>query len=172
WMIIKKADPITALLIGSLLGGVVAIIFQPEVVAEVSGITGSYAKQSYMAVVNAMSGSISVSSDNEIAAGLLSARGMAGMLNTIWLIVCAMCFGGVMESVGLLARITRPLVERAKTTGSLIATTATSCVFLNVTASDQYLAIVVPGRMFAKTFRQRGLAPQNLSRTLEDSGTV
>ena len=77
-----------------------------------------------------------------------------------------------MESVGLLARITRPLVERAKTTGSLIATTATSCVFLNVTASDQYLAIVVPGRMFAKTFRQRGLAPQNLSRTLEDSGTV
>ena len=90
----------------------VAIIFQPEVVAEVSGITGSYAKQSYMAVVNAMSGSISVSSDNEIAAGLLSARGMAGMLE--YHLADRMCyvFRRVMESVGLLARITRPLVER------------------------------------------------------------
>ena len=72
----------------------------------------------------------------------------------------------------MLRRITRPLVRRAKTTVSLGATTAGSCVFINVTASDQYLSIVVPGRMFADTYRERGLAPQNLSRTLEDSGTV
>ena len=103
---------------------------------------------------------------------LLNGKGMNGMLNTIWLIICAMCFGGVMEACGLLQRLTQPLLQLAKTTGSLIATTAASCLFVNFTASDQYLAIVVPGRMFRETFKKRGLAPQNLSRTLEDSGTV
>ena len=111
--------------------------------------------------------------DAEIAAAdLLTGKGMVGMLNTIWLIITAMCFGGIMEACGLLQRITRPLVNFAQSTGSLVATTAGSCVFLNVTASDQYLAIVVPGRMFRETYAERGLAPENLSRTLEDSGTV
>ena len=94
------------------------------------------------------------------------------MLNTVWLIITAMCFGGVMEACGLLQRITQPLVEFAQSTGSLMTTTAGSCVLVNLTASDQYLAIVVPGRMFRETYRERGLAPENLSRTLEDTGTV
>ncbi len=106
------------------------------------------------------------------AQSLLKTKGMSGMLSTIWLIFCAMCFGGAMESCGLLKRITTPLVNWAQGTASLIATTAGSCIFVNVTASDQYLAIVVPGRMFRRTFAERGLAPQNLSRTLEDAGTV
>jgi len=72
----------------------------------------------------------------------------------------------------LLQRVTRPLVEMAQSTFSLIATTVASCLFFNTTASDQYLAIVVPGRMFRKSYEERGLAPENLSRTLEDSGTV
>jgi len=172
WMIIKKVNAITALLVGSVLGGICAVVFQPEIVREVAGATGNFAKQAYMAVINAMSTEVGVATDNEIANGLLKAKGMSGMLNTIWLILAAMCFGGVMESVGLLRRITEPLVRRAKKTGSLVATTAGSCLFVNVTASDQYLAIVVPGRMFAQTYRDRGLAPENLSRTLEDSGTV
>jgi NhaC family Na+:H+ antiporter len=172
WMIIKKVNAISALLAGSALGGIFAVIFQPHIIEEVAGTAGSFAKQSYMAVINAMSSEVNVTTDNEIANGLLKARGMYGMLNTIWLILAAMCFGGVMESVGLLRRVTEPLVKKAKTTGSLVATTAGSCVFVNVTASDQYLAIVVPGRMFAQTYRERGLAPENLSRTLEDAGTV
>ena len=106
------------------------------------------------------------------AASLLTGKGMMGMLNTIWLIITAMCFGGLMEACGLLQRLTQPLVEFAKSTGSLVATTAGSCLFVNVTASDQYLAIVVPGRMFRETYKERGLAPENLSRALEDSGTV
>ena len=106
------------------------------------------------------------------AAKLLKGKGMAGMLNTVWLIITAMCFGGVMEACGLLQRITRSLVGFASSDGSLVATTAGSCIFVNVTAADQYLSIVVPGRMFRSTFAQRGLAPENLSRTLEDSGTV
>ena len=172
WMIVKKVHAIPALLVGSLLGGIAAVIFQPEIVREVSQTTGSYAKQSYVAILNAMAAEVSVSSDNAIAAKLLTGKGMTGMLNTVWLILCALSFGGVMESVGLLRRITAPLVKRARSTGSLVATTAGSCIFINFTASDQYLSIVVPGKMFASTFRERGLAPQNLSRTLEDSGTV
>ena len=172
WMIVKKVNALPALLIGVLLGALFAIIFQPQIISEVAGATGSYAKQSYMAIMNAMGGSVSVTTDNEIATSLLSSRGMAGMLNTIWLILCALAFGGVMESVGLLKRITSPLVRKAKSNGALVATTAGSCVFINVTASDQYLSIVVPGKMFAQTYKERGLAPQNLSRTLEDAGTV
>lgn len=103
---------------------------------------------------------------------LFESRGMEGMMNTIWLITCAMIFGGVMEACGLLHRITSGIVKVAKSAGALIATTAGTCVFFNATASDQYLAIVVPGRMYADTFRERGLKPENLSRTLEDAGTV
>ena len=94
------------------------------------------------------------------------------MLGTIWLIICAMIFGGVMENSGMLKRITQSIIGLAKTTGSLIATTAAACITFNITASDQYLSIVVPGRMFAEEYKERGLHPKVLSRTLEDSGTV
>jgi NhaC family Na+:H+ antiporter len=172
WMIVKKVHALPALLVGSLLGGVFAIIFQPHIISEIAGGTGSFLKQSYMAIMNAMSGEVKVVTENQIATDLLKSRGMAGMLNTIWLIVAALSFGGIMEEAGLLNRITQPLVKKAKTHGALVATTAGSCMFVNVTASDQYLSIVVPGKMFASTYKQRLLAPQNLSRTLEDSGTV
>ncbi|HEX6332899.1 MAG TPA: Na+/H+ antiporter NhaC [Flavisolibacter sp.] len=172
YMIVKKVHAIPALLIGSVLGGLFAVIFQPNIIREVAGTTGSYVKQSYMALMNAMSSEVKVETGNEIANSLLKAKGMFGMMNTIWLIISALSFGGIMEEAGLLKRITRPLVRRAKSNGDLVATTAASCAFVNVTASDQYLAIVVPGRMFAETYRERNLAPQNLSRTLEDSGTV
>ena len=94
------------------------------------------------------------------------------MLGTIWLIMCAMVFGGVMDAIGALARISQALLSLANTVFGLFASTVASCLALNVTASDQYLAIVVPGKMFAKAYKDKGLAPENLSRTLEDSGTV
>jgi NhaC family Na+:H+ antiporter len=171
-LILKKVDAIPALFVGALLGGVAAIIFQPAIIQSVSEITTNYAKASYVAVINAMTTTTEILTPNEEINDLLKGKGMAGMLNTIWLIVCAMCFGGVMEVCGLLDSITRPIVRLAKSDGSLIATTAGTCVFFNATASDQYLAIVVPGKMFSKTYKDRGLAPENLSRTLEDSGTV
>jgi len=103
---------------------------------------------------------------------LFTSGGMAGMPGTIWLIVCAMVFGGIMDGIGALERITESLLKLAKTTFGLFASTVGSCLALNITASDQYLAIVVPGKMFSKAYEERGLAPENLSRTLEDSGTV
>jgi NhaC family Na+:H+ antiporter len=172
FMIVKKVDALPALFIGTILGGLAAIVFQSDVVNEISGITDNYAKSAYSTLINSMSGEVAVVTDNANINDLLKTKGMSGMLNTIWLIVCAMVFGGAMEATGMLEKITRSIVSLAKSTGSLIATTTGTCVFFNATASDQYLAIVVPGRMFARTFRERGLAPQNLSRTLEDSGTV
>jgi len=170
-LVAMKIDAVVALFAGAVLGGIVAVIFQTGIINEV-GNGSNYLERAYTAVINAMKGEVKIATDVKEAAKLLSTGGMAGMLNTVWLIICAMCFGGVMEATGLLQRITSLLVAGAKSTFSLIATTTGSCVFLNLTASDQYLAIVVPGRMFQKTFQNRGLAPQNLSRTLEDSGTV
>ena len=115
---------------------------------------------------------IDIPAGNQVVDELLTTGGMYGMLNTIWLIVCAMVFGGVMESTGMLQRITESIIASAESTGSLITSTAATCIFFNLTASDQYLAIVVPGRMYADTYKKRGLRPENLSRTLEDSGTV
>lgn len=110
--------------------------------------------------------------ENTLINELLSTGGMNGMLGTIWLIICAMIFGGVMEKTGMLKAITKALIPLAKSVGSLIATTTATCITFNVTASDQYLAIVVPGKMFSKLYKKQGLHPKVLSRTLEDSGTV
>ena len=171
-MIIKKIPALPALLVGTLLGGVFAVIFQPHIITQISGIEGNVIQASYVAIINAMGGEISITTSNAMINDLLSTGGMYGMLNTIWLILCAMMFGGVMEATGLLHRISSSIIQYAESTGSVIATTACTCLFFNVTASDQYLSIVVPGRMYADTFKDKGLAPENLSRTLEDSGTV
>lgn len=171
-LIVKKVPAFPALLIGSLLGGIFAIIFQPGIVHSVSGIDTAGIQATYTGVLKAMFGSVSVETGNEAVDRLLSTSGMEGMLNTIWLILCAMIFGGIMERAGLLRRISEAVISMANSTGALIASTTGTCIFFNITASDQYLAIVVPGRMYAETYKERGLKPENLSRTLEDSGTV
>lgn len=174
-LVLCRVHALVALLVGTLLGGLFAVAFQPAVIheiAEASAFKGSYLRQAYSVVIETMANKVSLESENELATELLVGKGMSGMLNTVWLIISAMSFGGVMESCGLLQRITNSLMQFASSTGSLIATTASSCLFLNLTASDQYLAIVVPGRMFRQAYRDRGLSGRNLSRTLEDSGTV
>lgn len=170
-LILIKVPAIPALFFGSLLGGIFAIIFQGQLVSELFA-DASFFKSSYKAVVNSMTTDVTIVTENELVNELLSSGGMKGMLNTIWLIICAMIFGGVMEITGMLKRITRSIIGLAKNDGSLIATTTASCVVFNVTASDQYLAIVVPGKMFAEEYKERKLHPKVLSRTLEDSGTV
>ena len=171
-LIVRKTKPIVALLIGSLLGAVFAIIFQPEVVKGIAGSAVLDFTSAYKGVMIAMTEGASVATDNELLQDLFGAKGMAGMLGTIWLIMCAMVFGGVMDAIGALSRISSALLSMAHSVFGLFASTVASCLALNVTASDQYLAIVVPGKMFAKAYEKRGLAPENLSRTLEDSGTV
>lgn len=171
-MIVKKTPPLVALLIGTLLGGVFALFFQPEIVAGITGQDTLTFESGYKGILRSITVNTSIATDNPALNDLFSAKGMAGMLGTIWLIVCAMVFGGVMDGIGALSRITKSLLSLAKTTFGLFASTVGSCLALNVTASDQYLAIVVPGKMFSQAYTDRGLAPVNLSRTLEDSGTV
>ena len=171
-MIIKKTSPLIALLIGTLLGAGAAIIAQPDIVAKIAGADSLNFSSAYKGVMNAITVDTSVETSSTELNDLFSAGGMRGMLGTIWLIICAMVFGGVMDAIGALARITQALLKVATTTFGLFASTVASCLALNVTASDQYLALVVPGKMFKKAYEDRGLAPENLSRTLEDSGTV
>ncbi len=171
-MIVKKTPPLIALLLGALLGGIAALIAQPDIVAKIGGSDGLTFQSAYKGIMNALTIDTAVETSNTELNDLFTSGGMAGMLSTIWLIICAMVFGGVMDAIGALSRITNALLGMAKTTFGLFASTVASCLALNVTASDQYLALVVPGKMFAKAYRDRGLAPENLSRTLEDSGTV
>jgi NhaC family Na+:H+ antiporter len=171
-LIVKKTPPLLALLIGTLLGAVFALIFQPDIIAKLGGGTELDFTSAYKGVLNSITVDSSVESSNPLLNDLFSSGGMYGMLGTIWLIMCAMVFGGIMDGIGALQRITNTLLELATSTFSLFASTVASCLALNLTASDQYLALVVPGKMFSKAYADRGLAPENLSRTLEDSGTV
>ena len=171
-LIVKKTPPLAALLIGTLLGGIFALLFQPDIVAGITNAKELNFESGYKGILKAITVNTTIPTENESLSDLFAAKGMAGMLGTIWLIVCAMVFGGIMDGIGALSRISSSLLSMAKTTFGLFSSTVASCLALNVTASDQYLAIVVPGKMFAKAYADRGLAPENLSRTLEDSGTV
>lgn len=171
-LIVKKTEPLIALLIGTLLAGVFAILFQPEIVLMLSGGKTLNFANAYKGVLNAITTDSVIPTENSTLTDLFKSGGMQKMLGTIWLILCAMVFGGIMDAIGALSRISQALLNLAKSTFGLFASTVGSCLALNITASDQYLAIVVPGKMFAKAYADKGLAPENLSRTLEDSGTV
>ncbi len=184
FLIVKKMPALPAILIGTLLGSIFALIFQPNLVniaaqeASFDGALYDYfpktVSQKFIGTMQAMFGDISFTTNNAVLddEGLLSSSGMYGMLHTIWLIFAAMIFGGVMERTGMLRCIAQVIISKIESIGSLISSTVGTCIFFNLTASDQYLAIVVPGRMYADTYKAKGLAPENLSRTLEDSGTV
>ncbi len=171
-LIIKKTPPLVALLLGTLLAAIAAIIAQPHILTQIAGVETLDFKSTYKGVMQAMTVDTAVETSSSELNDLFSSGGMSGMLGTIWLIICAMVFGGVMDAIGALSRISKALLSLATTTFELFACTVASCLALNVTASDQYLALVVPGKMFKKAYQDKGLAPENLSRTLEDSGTV
>lgn len=172
FLIIKKVEPVVALLAGTLLGGIAAVIAQPQVLQAILGLESLSIHDSYKAVMNAIVSEVRIETDSTILNDLFSSGGMKGMLSTIWLILSAMVFGGIMEAIGALKSISNALLKMAKGDFGVFASTTATCIFFNGTVSDQYLAIVVPGKMYAEAFKDKGLAPENLSRTLEDSGTV
>ncbi|MEL6392641.1 MAG: Na+/H+ antiporter NhaC family protein, partial [Bacteroidota bacterium] len=165
-LIVMKTKPLIALTTGVLLAAVFAFIYQPSI------LEGLQPGNKMGAITQAILSDSAVATERADLNELFSAGGIMGMLWTILLIVAAMIFGGTMDGIGALARITKSLLQLAKSIFGLFASTVASCLALNITASDQYLAIVVPGKMFDKAYKDRGLAPENLSRTLEDSGTV
>ena len=171
-LIIKKTPPIIALFTGTILGAIFALIFQQDILTQLSNSNSLTFEGAYSAIINSITVDTNIESGNSELNDLFTSGGMLGMMNTIWLVISAMVFGGVMESIGALKTITTSLLNLGKSTFSLFASTAGSCLAINLTTSDQYLAIVIPGKMFEKAFKEKNLAPENLSRTLEDTGTV
>lgn len=171
-MIYKKAEPLVALFCGIILGVIFALIFQQDLLLELTQKSALNFDSLYRVIMDTITTSTQIPTDNETLSELFSSSGMEGMLPTIWLIICAMVFGGVMEAIGALEKITDFLLNAFSSIFGLFASTLMSCLTLNMTTSDQYLSLVIPGKMFSKAYQNKGLAPENLSRTLEDSGTV
>jgi NhaC family Na+:H+ antiporter len=157
FMVIRRMPALPALIAGTALGCVCALLFQSASLAE---------------VLNAAhSGYVSQTGVDHVDT-LLTRGGLMNMMETVALIICALSFGGVMEKTGMLEKIASFLISRVKRPGSLIATTLLSSAGMNAIASNQYMSIVIPGRMFQKAFHRFNLHPKNLSRCLEDSGTL
>ena len=164
-MILMKTKPLIALGTGVALAVIFAFVLQGDVLSNLSD-------SNFKSIMTAVWTDVEVKTDNEKLTELFSSGGILGMLWTILLIICAMVFGGIMDAIGALAKITKSLLSVATSVFGLFGSTVLSCFGLNAIASDQYLAIVIPGKMFKKAYKDKGLAPENLSRTLEDSGTV
>ena len=171
-LIVKKTPPLVALLTGTLLAALASILAQPQILMSIAESEIFNFETAYKGVMQSITVDTAVETSSTELNDLFSSGGMKGMMGTIWLIICAMVFGGVMDAIGALSKISKALLTLASSTFGLFASTVASCLALNVTASDQYLALVVPGKMFKKAYEDKGLAPENLSRTLEDSGTV
>jgi len=156
-MVAKKVPALPALAMGVLLGWLCHVFIQGGSVAE---------------AVNTLHDGFAITSGNEMVDNLFNRGGIDSMMYTVSLTIVAMIFGGIMEQVGMLQAIVKQILKVAKTAGSLIAATVVSAFFTNATASEQYISILLPGRMYAKAFRDKKLHSKNLSRALEDGGTV
>lgn len=171
-MAVKKVPAFPTVFIGALLGGVWAVLFQPQLIAkmadpELNGVLGTL-----KVVWTTLHGGFVIETQNAELDKLLNGGGMVKMLNTCWLIFSAMMFGAVLEHIGLLRKFVEAILHKAHSTGSLITSTIATCIATNILTADQYMSIVMPGRMFKEEYERRGLAPVNLSRTLEDGGTI
>jgi NhaC family Na+:H+ antiporter len=172
-----KISALPTIFAGALIGGLFAVVFQDQAVVRFAINSGfseslSVIEQNLLAVWKVLFDGYSSNTGLEALDSLLSRGGMSSMLNTVWLILCAMAFGSVMEQVGLMQRILTAILTSVESTTGLIVTTVFTCIGANVMTADQYIAIVLPGRMYRLEYAKRGLASQNLSRTLEDSATM
>lgn len=156
-LVIKRMPALPALLLGAIAGGVCAMVVQGAPLSEVLIVSNDgYTSSTGVAAVD----------------GLLTRGGLISMFPTLSIIITAMCFGGVMERSGMLESLASVILRFAKSTGSLIAATICTCIGMNIIAPDQYLSIVLPGRMYREAYQRAGLDPKNLSRALEDAGTL
>lgn len=169
---VKKVPAFPAIGIGALTGALWAVLFQQDFIMAYAPEAADSLSANITVVWRVMYEGVALNSGTPFIDKLLSGGGMGSMLNTIWLIMCAMTFGSVMEKAGLLNKVITTLTASARSTGALISSTILTAFGTNCVAADQYIAIVMPGRMFKDEYQKRGLAPQNLSRALEDGGTV
>jgi NhaC family Na+:H+ antiporter len=171
-LIIKKISPIITLFLSTVTAGAAALIFQPELLHQISGLNVQNASSLFKGLIMTLCDSTHIETDNAILRELTETHGMSGMLNTVWLIICAMCFGGSMTASGMLTSITSLFLRFIKRTAGIVSATVTSGVFLNICTADQYLSIILTGDMFKNIYKQKGYESKLLSRTIEDGVTV
>lgn len=173
FLAMRKMPPLPTILFGALLGGVMAMFLQPAVVLAFAASPDlpaplAMVKGVWIALADGYTANTGVAEVDD----LLTRGGMGSMLNTIWLILTALAFGAVLEHSGMLLRLIQSVLKAAKSTGALFVSVALSCIGINIVAADQYIAIVLPGKMFKAEFQRRNLDAKNLSRVLEDTGTL
>jgi NhaC family Na+:H+ antiporter len=173
FLVYKRFPAYPAILLSALTGAVFSVIFQPEAVQRLAGDNDLAAGFALLkGVWIALFAGYEANSGNEFLDALLSKGGMSSMLNTVWLIICALGFGGILERTGILNYWLSVALKMVRGTGSLVATTVGTCLATNVLAADQFMAVALPGRMFRDAYEDYGLSRLNLSRTLEDSATI
>ena len=168
----KRLPPIPTILAGAFSGVILALLFQQSAVLSLAGDTQNVFLGLFKGTWQTLFDGFSLSSGNETLDDLMTRGGMSSMLNTVWLILCAMVFGAVMDHTGLLHCLVNYALSFVHSTGSLITTTILTCIGANIITSDQYISIVLPGRMYKMEFQNRNLDAKNLSRCLEDAGTM
>ena len=171
-LIAKKLPAIVTLFASALMAAVAMIIAQPDIVQQIAQTDVASALNSFKAVVQVVTTSNSVETHNELLNNLVATRGMSGMMDTIWLIICAMCFGGVMYGSGMLSALSQIFLRLARRTVSVVGSTVCSGLFFNLATGDQYISIILTGRLFHQLYDERKLEGRLLSRSVEDSATV
>lgn len=170
-MIAKRLPSIVTLFLSALLAIVFGIIFQPELLKEIAG-GGEGALTLAKGSMMTLFGSTSLDAGSEEINELIATRGMSGMMDTIWLIICAMCFGGAMTAGGMIKSITSVFMRYTKRCVSLVSSTVASGLFMNLTTADQYISIILTGNMFKDIYKKCGYENRLLGRTVEDAVTV
>jgi NhaC family Na+:H+ antiporter len=171
-LIVKRLPAIITLFTSAAVAAIAMIIFQPEIVLTITGEAAASALTSIKAIIIAATSETSVETGNALLNELVATRGMGGMMNTVWLIICAMCFGGVMYGSGMLSSITQIFVRMARRTVSVVGSTVCSGIFFNLTTGDQYISIILTSNLFRRLYDDRHLERRLLSRSVEDSATV
>jgi NhaC family Na+:H+ antiporter len=171
-LIIKRISPVITLFLAAIAAGVAAIIFQPELLHQIADTDTKNIASIFKGLMMTFYDSTQIETGNAVLNELTATRGMSGMMNTIWLIICAMCFGGSMTASGMLASITSVFIRFMQRTVGIVSSTVASGLFLNVCTADQYLSIILTGDMFRNVYSQKGCEARLLSRTIEDSVTV
>lgn len=171
-LIARKVPSLVTLFLSTALAAVFAAIFQPHLLQEIAGTASSNAEALFKGALMTIYGETGLHTNHEALTELVATRGMAGMLNTVWLIVCAMCFGGAMTASGMLGSITSVFVRFMKRRTGMVASTVCSGIFLNITTADQYISIILTGNMFGNIYKKKGYESRLLSRTTEDAVTV
>lgn len=172
FMMYKKVPAFLTLFISAILSSIVAVFAQPQIIAQIVPASATAAQTYIIAPLKILSMPIEVVTESPMLTELASTNGMAGMLNTVWLIMCVCAFGGVMEAGGYISAITEAMTKVIKSRTSLVGSTIGTCIVSNLTLSDQYMSIIIPGKMFSDIYKKEGYAPELLSRSLQDSATV